>query len=146
MRMLDLSPAELGIKDINMKGSPAAHSSGTLNLEGYSQVTVLFTIVNVGAATDGGATLTLQRYDKDDTAVGEELDLATAIALTHDDSTLEVAVTLVADGLATAATNGTISTDAKHVFPLGRCKLIMNITTSCDAVTSSTGNVRLYAK
>jgi len=141
-RFLTLTPAILGIEDVNLKADANTdYDTGIIDMRGIKSLTISVEVDNTGGGSAGTASIRCQRYDETDAALGDELDIATAI----DTHTADVnALVSLSETLAGEATGATIGSADRHLFPFGRCTFTLRVTEACDG-TTCTGSMWIVA-
>ena len=144
MTFHELSPAALGINGADMKAAAnTEYTSGILDLRVSTELLVMVTVAETGSPTAGAAQVLFQPVDESDTNLGPQVALATAMSTQVDGQTAKIAM---GGGLAATAVNATVGADVdKHMRPLGRGKLILEVTTANNG-TTSTASMRAWHK
>jgi hypothetical protein len=137
-----LTPAELGIENVNLKtavGAGSIYTSNTLTVRDAFLFTAIIDITETGSPTVGEASFTINVTDSAGTTTYDE------IALTAIDTQTNGSQTVFTWGIGKAAVvegSGTLGSNLDVLGPIDFMEVVLTVTTANDG-TTSTGSVTL---
>jgi hypothetical protein len=138
-----LTPAELGIENVNLKTAVGAGSiytsSPVLDVRKAFQYTAIIDITETGSPTAGEASFTVNVTDEDGNTTYDEVLLTAIDTQTNGSQTVVswgIGKTVVKEG------SGTLGSNLDVLGPIDFMEVVLTVTTANDG-TTSTGSVTL---